>query len=320
MDDPQSNEGSQRSDTEDQETGESNSTTEAVSYRGDGESFDIVVSSSSTHGPPTSQSHDGNLGGLDTNLYGWDPLNDESFSSMLPDSGSLPDFLTGDSSTKVSFNRNNSPSFRHGAALPSILSAAFGSPGAQDNGPDLDPEIGYADSILLPVHELTLFRAMARIAKRINCKEAWKLDALSPFNHGLATPAEQLPPAWQPTSTQVIVPHHPMLDFLPWPGVRDRIIRILAMPDEVRPPNAMGPLGLVNFAYDFEDKAEGVRIYGADPYDPNSWEVGQVFFERWWFLFDREIIENSNRWRLLRGAPPLTMRATELWSDTSIPS
>ena len=101
--------------------------------------------------------------------------------------------------------------------------------------------------------------------------------------------------------------HHPMLDFLPWPSVRDRIISIFNLPVEARPPAATGPLGLVQFAYDMEDSAEGVRIWGEDPYDDRNWEVGQVFFERWWFIFDNEIIEQSNRWRDLRGANRLKM-------------
>ncbi|KAL6807992.1 hypothetical protein GGI42DRAFT_319441 [Trichoderma sp. SZMC 28013] len=169
----------------------------------------------------------------------------------------------------------------------------------------------FADSYLLPVHELTLLRAVLRISERIGCRQQlWNLEAVSPFSQGIATPSEQLPPAWKPTASQLLVPHHPMLDFLPWPEVRDRVINIFSMPDEMRPPNATGPLALVNFAYDFEDNAEGVRIYGGDPYDPNSWEVGQVFFERWWFIFDRDVIENSNRWRQLRGAPPLALKGT----------
>lgn len=82
----------------------------------------------------------------------------------------------------------------------------------------------------------------------------------------------------------------------------------MTLPDEMRPTNAKGPLAVVNFAYDVEDDAEGVRIFGDDPYEPASWEVGQLLFERWWFLFDREVIANSNRWRRMRGAPPLRLK------------
>lgn len=165
------------------------------------------------------------------------------------------------------------------------------------------------DSYLLPVHELTLLKACMRISQQIGCdNQLWRLDAVSPFHAGVATPSDQLPLAWRPTPAQVLIKHHPVLDFLPWASVREKVIGIFSLPDELRPPSATGALAMINFVYDFEDSAEGVRIYGDDPYDPGSWEVGQLFFERWWFLFDREIVENSNRWRKLRGAEPLAIR------------
>ena len=175
------------------------------------------------------------------------------------------------------------------------------------------PSDGMADSYLLPVHGLTLLRAMMRIATRIGCQgSVWSLEAKSPFNEGTATPVDQLPAPWRPTTAQVLTPHHPLLDFLPWPSARDKMLSLLDLPDEARPPSASGPLALLNFAYDIEDDAEGVRIYGEDPCDPDAWEVGQVLFQRWWFLFDRDIVKRSNRWRRLRGAPPLTLVTEEV--------
>lgn len=35
----------------------------------------------------------------------------------------------------------------------------------------------------------------------------------------------QLPPAYRPTRAQLLVPHSPMIDWLPWPDVRDLAIR-----------------------------------------------------------------------------------------------
>jgi hypothetical protein len=164
----------------------------------------------------------------------------------------------------------------------------------------------FPDSFLLPVHELTLLRAFIRIGSRLGTLEdAWNPTANSAFNRGLGTPAEFLPEAWRPTSAQILMPHHPILDFLPWPTARERAISMLNIPDEARPERAKGSMALVNFAYDMEDSAEGVRIWGSDPHDPKSWEVGQLFFEKWWFIFDSSIIEQSNHWRRLRGAAEL---------------
>ena len=58
-----------------------------------------------------------------------------------------------------------------------------------------------------------------------------------------------------------------------------------------------------------------MRIWGSDPYDSSSWEVGQVVFERWWFVFDRDIIEQSNSWRRLRGADTLRLTGGKVTED-----
>lgn len=167
----------------------------------------------------------------------------------------------------------------------------------------------FPDSYLLPMSDLKVLKALLRVATRLGSYSImWDPAANSPFNLGAGTPAELLPESWRPTAAQVMLPHHPILDFLPWPGVRDRIINVFSLPDEARPPAARGQIGLVNFAYDLEDSSEGARIWGADPYEASSWEVGQVLFERWWFVFDRAVIEQSNKWRRLRGAAALQLQ------------
>jgi hypothetical protein len=174
----------------------------------------------------------------------------------------------------------------------------------------------FADSYYLPVPPLTLLRALVRIATRLGAMPAaWSLSAASPFTTGCCPDRSQLPPAWQPTPTQLAVPHHPVLDLLPWPAVRDRIIEYLSLglTDTLDGGGAInnnsrgsvtGSL-LLDFIYDMEDGAEGVRVWGADPYDEANWEIGQVVFERWWFVFDKRVIEASNHWRRRRGAEPL---------------
>ncbi|KND87905.1 hypothetical protein TOPH_07488, partial [Tolypocladium ophioglossoides CBS 100239] len=271
---------------------------------------DVVETGGSGFSPPSGPCA-GSIAGVDLGLGAWDPLSDLALCSMIADSGPLPDFLADEASGgEESLMQSH---LNASSGMSDMFPTVFSSPssfGTMSSSSASD--MGFPDSYLLPVHELMLLRAMMRIAQRIGCKEQlWRLDAVSPFHKGVATPADQLPVPWRPTPSQVLVSHHPLLDFLPWPGVRDRIIGILSLPDEARPPNAAGPLALVNFAYDLEDNAEGVRIYGGDPYDPACWEVGQVFFERWWFIFDRDIVDNSNRWRRLRGAPPLAVKGSD---------
>lgn len=188
---------------------------------------------------------------------------------------------------------------------------AFSQPLSPSSGSNESSATSFPDSYLLPMSDLTLMRAMLRIAGRINANSVWELTANSPFHLGTSPPADQLPATWQPTSTQLMMPHHPLIDLLPWPTARDRIICILSLPDEARPPAARGDLALVNFAYDIEDGAGGIRVWGGDPYDETCWEVGQLAFSKWWFIFERSVIDRSNYWRALRGAPPLRMETPE---------
>ncbi|KPM42399.1 hypothetical protein AK830_g4146 [Neonectria ditissima] len=246
----------------------------------------------------------GIIAGLDMGLSQWDPLGDMSFPSLLPQL-MMPDDLHGENIVQQP-ESSATPSISEDASLTI-------DPSKLDTSPMPSSDIDFTDSYHLPMLELSLAMAVARIADRLGSGQGiWDLECTSVFNTGNGTPANQLPVAWRPTRTQIVLPHHPLFDFLPWPRVRDRIINIMALPDDQRPPNAKGPLALVNFAYDIEDSAEGVRIYGEDPCEPGSWEVGQVMFERWWYLFDREIIANSNRWRRLRGAPPLRLKGSNL--------
>ncbi|KAM0283085.1 hypothetical protein ACHAQH_002688 [Verticillium albo-atrum] len=227
----------------------------------------------------------------------WDSL------SSSPSSGFSSAFTT-DSTALSTIN----PSYLTTASYsPPSSSSSTSPPGKPFTPPP--PVDDFADRYLLPIADLTLLRALINIAARMGCSsEVWLPTANSPFNLGIGPPASLLPVPFRPTPTQLQLPHHPVLDFLPWPSVRDRIISLFNMPSDMRPPGARDPLALMNFAYDMEHQAEGIRIWGGDPYDETGWEVGQIFFERWWFIFDREVVAQSNRLREMRGAARLHLK------------
>lgn len=119
-----------------------------------------------------------------------------------------------------------------------------------------------------------------------------------------------IPPHLQPTQTQRLIPHHPVLDLLPWPNTRDKLIQVFSFPFDLRPPAARDALGLLRLIYDMEDPGgEGLSLRGQDPFEPRVWEIGQVLFERWWWAFETKIVEESNRKRKERGKEVLSLSA-----------
>ncbi|KXJ86180.1 hypothetical protein Micbo1qcDRAFT_168787 [Microdochium bolleyi] len=196
-------------------------------------------------------------------------------------------------------------------ACDSSLSLSSPSRSGDGSHATSDDEQTFPDSYLLPVTELILLRACGRIGERIQCNDrVWQLDATSTFVDGTMSllSSSMLPPSWQPTQSQSTLPHHPIVDLLPWPSVRDRLLLIMSLPDALKPATVgTGGMAVVQLAYDMEDSSEGLRVWGEDVYDSAAWEVGQVLFEKWWFVFDRQVIERSNYWRRMRGAPDLKL-------------
>lgn len=160
------------------------------------------------------------------------------------------------------------------------------------------------DELHMPSLEMNLMRGTMTIAKCLQVDMSiWQLDGQSPFfGAGVDQSFLHLPANLRPTLVQRITPHHPVFDVLPWPSVRDRLIMTFAQPEEIRPPNARSATAMLDFAYDFEHSAEGVRIYGDDPFSVENWEVGEQLFKNWWWALNSDVIARSNQLRRERGA------------------
>jgi hypothetical protein len=197
----------------------------------------------------------------------------------------------------------------------------------------------FPDDHMLEVPSLTLLNAVMKVAQRLNFAELiWDMTAISPFFQpissqqplislpsldslrstktssvtscqGTDTPnLNELPPHLQPTPTQRLIPHHPILDLLPWPGTRDKLIQVFNLPVAMRPKSAQDPLGLARLVYDMEDPGgEGLNIQGSNPFSPVDWEIGQLVFERWWWAFESSVVESCNNLRRKRGERGLSL-------------
>lgn len=190
---------------------------------------------------------------------------------------------------------SHSPS-SHSSSLTSLST-----PGSSKPSPPCD----FPDETNLPVLELVLLRGALSVASRLGIADIiWSLESTSPFSKPINAfnDYSHLPINLQPTALQRTITHSPIIDLLPWPTVRDKLIHIFSAPPELRPGNAAKPTAILEFVYDLEDSAEGVRIWGDDPYDDKNWEVGEKVFKGWWWAFDAEVVARSNQLREQRGA------------------
>lgn len=205
----------------------------------------------------------------------------------------------------------------------------------------------FADETFITVPGLTVLRAHAQIVQTIQNTENYHFDlfdpqAVSPFwvanrSPGLSSSPyeagprtlssnifssatssagaplqDPLPQNYRPTHSQKLVNHHPIIDVLPWPSVREKILQMLMLPLDFRPPRMKGAGDsmagvMMQMVFDMKDAGGGLRIWGSDPFNEDNWEVGQVFFEGWWWALNPEIVQKSNAKRLARGADILKL-------------
>ncbi|VUC36643.1 unnamed protein product [Clonostachys rosea] len=159
--------------------------------------------------------------------------------------------------------------------------------------------------------------------------------------------AGELPVSLLPTQLQITVQHATWIDLLPFPRMRDNLIRAHNQFDHAELVNDVigqlidlsqffRPQGHVDKASSqassrgegspesLEDEATapprgGFIVYGA-PHRVESWEVTPEFVWKWgWTLMGcQELMESTNRWRRSRGESVLPMIITRPWHNNSL--
>ncbi|KAF4150977.1 hypothetical protein CNMCM6069_004802 [Aspergillus lentulus] len=119
----------------------------------------------------------------------------------------------------------------------------------------------------------------------------------------------KLPSALRPTVIQRTIPHHPWLDLIPFPCMRDTLILAQDFIDDEQLCQDMSGRGspLVQQSnLDAGIGETGILVW-KDPWDPSGWEVTKVFIQRWgWTLRNcPELLRSTNAWRRYRGERPL---------------
>lgn len=186
---------------------------------------------------------------------------------------------------------------------------------------------------------MSMVQAFMSIATALNiCDNLWDPSYMHVMPSSLSL-HPSLPENLRPVSVQLVIPHHPALDLLPWPTMREKLICMLAMPSKLRPPvareedddgrwpclNAFGNstsagqskaiTQLVQDLDDFQDGG-GIRVHGnsvawgqGSEFVEEAWEVGESFYRKWWFCLDEKIVAQSNRRRKERGLGRLRLTA-----------
>ncbi|EUC46994.1 hypothetical protein COCMIDRAFT_3989 [Bipolaris oryzae ATCC 44560] len=216
----------------------------------------------------------------------------------LPTSLSLS--TTPENPTTAALLRSNTPPSPNALAGPDSQPSPFTFP--------LTPDAN------LDVPIMAALQAFMTIASLLDIVQ----DTFNPFalHTSPPTPHPSLPLNLHPVPAQILIPHHPALDALPWPSVREKLICILHLPSPQRPPIARGTRGepIQRIMHDMDDYTSGCRVHGnASGWSAHhemaeeSWEIGDAFYRNWWFCVDSKIISTTNARRRERGEAPLSL-------------
>jgi hypothetical protein len=134
-----------------------------------------------------------------------------------------------------------------------------------------------ADQILVLV-KLNVFRALLTnsITLGFPTKEHMKDDALSPFyaSSELNPKLQALPSALHPTTIQCQVPHHPWIDLLLIPRMRENLLRASDKFDD------MELCGDLVGMFSDSSGTESMIVWG-ESWKACDWEVTETFVKRW---------------------------------------
>lgn len=130
-------------------------------------------------------------------------------------------------------------------------------------------------------------------------------DALSlfvvagPWPVGVNLTTDTLPLGLRPTPLQYSTQHHPWIDLLPIPRLRDNLLE--------RDVESFDEDGLCcAFTGRGHQKGAGVIVW-RDPWDCSGWEVTEEFVRSWGWVIAGcwDLFRSTNMWRAKRGERPL---------------
>ncbi|RGP63756.1 aryl-alcohol dehydrogenase [Fusarium sporotrichioides] len=142
-------------------------------------------------------------------------------------------------------------------------------------------------------------------------------EAISPYStdgpqrHNSPRPATSCPSALQPTFLQTTVVHHPWIDLLPFPQLRDNILMDMEV-GLLNDDELCEDLLVVDDPRDLANKPS--LIVWGESWDTRAWEANPAFLRKWGFQLRgcTEILVATNYWREKRGEKRLIFEPGDL--------
>lgn len=130
--------------------------------------------------------------------------------------------------------------------------------------------------------------------------------SVSAAEQAILTDFRDVKPCLRPSVSQIMHDHHPYIDVLPFPKLRDRIIKLTCgsepMMDDEELCHDLANDGLVCWGSSLGGGSAAVGS-GA-PWDVRSWEAQPWFLKKWWILIggvEGEIYAQTKWWCEMRG-------------------
>ncbi|KAJ5091131.1 hypothetical protein NUU61_006001 [Penicillium alfredii] len=159
---------------------------------------------------------------------------------------------------------------------------------------------------LISLSRLNVHRAINQNIIAVGMNSRWMKsdDSISIFN--LTQPGfteDGIPLNLRPTAIQRRVPHHPWLDFFPFPRMRDCLILAADSFDDDELCH-----DLMAF-WDTRNTGATLLVWG-EPWDSHNWEATEEFVRKWGWLLkgSSELLASTDFWRRSRGEKPLVWR------------
>ncbi|KAH7100559.1 hypothetical protein BKA62DRAFT_237969 [Auriculariales sp. MPI-PUGE-AT-0066] len=145
------------------------------------------------------------------------------------------------------------------------------------------------DSITTPTRQFSDSSSVQEENPRI--QEAFKMIHYHLDNYR-RNPQYHLPPSLRPSLIQRTIPHDTVIDGIPLPELRDRMILF------------KGRYDLAACVFSFGTMS---KVHGTDVLSMNNWELGRPWLTQYGFLVDQSILNITNRWRKERGEPEINL-------------